>query len=1009
MTLSSKVVDPSLRNNKWIQRYLQNEHHALWEVIEFSDSYQAPLKETGKGSVSESSVKKKGRTVAITTKDMQKRRNDVKARKTLLLALPDEHQLRFNKYETAQELWGAILKTFGGNEATKKTKKNQLKQQYGNFKAEGSETLEQTFNKLQDIVSHLEFMDVEIEQDDLNQNLSCTRMANSEINSQNMAFISSSNTNSGKGEVHTASVPTASSQVSTASTDVVAVSISHDTVCAYIASQLNGSQIKYEDITQIDEDDIKEMDIKWNMALLSMRADRFSKRIGKKITIQGFDVAGIDKSKVECFNCHKMGHFARECRAPRSQDRGKRESYKQGPKEEEQAPKALMAIDEIRWDWSYMANEKENHALVTDEEVPTEFALMAKSSSSSKNKVYDDSFYSKSCRKNTKNLNTKITKLNEELSDSKTNLYHYKLGLSQVEARLVEFKTQEIKFCKKIRGLKRDVEVRNNKIKNLMNELEQVKKEKEGLDNKLIGFEFASKDLDTLLESQRTDKNKEGQGYNVIPPSSPAQVYSPLKKDMSWTGLPEFADDTVTDYSRPTPSIDSSTSNTSDLQNSNFSVFKPGESSNSIMSKPMIKFVKAADSPGVIKTNKTETARKPPVKYAEMYRITLSQRRINLSQRRVFFSLEHILLIVYPLFQPSKRLQNILKMAQQNSRTRSTETSDGLAAIQAQLNNLPREIKKFNEKVYAAQVGCRLYFTILDIPEDVKVPLILGRPFLSTTYAKINVFKRKITLRVGDEKIIFKSAKPDSSLIKRVYMLGLRERLELDFESRLIGVLILNRSLDPLYGDYIKLNDLNVPLELRRDQVDDLMSIIEEGEVVDKPMIEDVKTRNYNKLIIIIIGYPNVYDKDEKIRIDYAYNLKFSCMIVMKDKIKFKRRSELGNFTNGLVFIGNFYVITDFTVMEDTNPYLDEGMGYIVVREHFYKSSCVEASRFDEIITIRDEDDSEEIATWDGGRSTWGGRVRVFGTVPVSLGAQEIAWGRGEFLAGKGVVGVLFG
>nr|GEW02958.1 hypothetical protein [Tanacetum cinerariifolium] len=213
--------------------------------------------------------------------------------------------------------------------------------------------------------------------------------------------ISSSNTNSGKGEVHTASVLTASIQVSTASIDVVAASLSHDTVCAYIASQSNGSQIKYKGITQIDKDDIEEMNIKWNMALLSMRDDRFWKKTGKKITIQGSDVAGFDKSKVECFNCHKMGHFARECKASRSQDRGKRESYKQGPKEEEPAPKALMAIDGIGWDWSYMANEEENHALLADDEVPTEFALIAKSNSSSKNEVYDDSYCSKSCRKNT--------------------------------------------------------------------------------------------------------------------------------------------------------------------------------------------------------------------------------------------------------------------------------------------------------------------------------------------------------------------------------------------------------------------------------------------------------------------------------------------------------------------------------------------------------------------------------------------------------------------------------
>nr|GEU94854.1 putative ribonuclease H-like domain-containing protein [Tanacetum cinerariifolium] len=196
-------------------------------------------------------------------------------------------------------------------------------------------------------------------------------------------------------------------------------------------------------------------------------------------------------------------------------------------------------------------------------------------------------------RKNTDSLNTKITKLNEAFSDSKTNLYHYKLALSQVEARLVEFKTREIKFYEKIRGFEFDLKNKNTKIENLMNELEQIKKEKEGLDSKLTGFESASKDLDILLGSKRSNKNKEG--------------------------LPEFANDTITDYSRPSSSVES---NYSDLQNSYSSVSEHGESSESIMSKLMIKFVKLADSPTVIKTNKVETIRKPSVKYAEMYRNT---------------------------------------------------------------------------------------------------------------------------------------------------------------------------------------------------------------------------------------------------------------------------------------------------------------------------------------------------------------------------------------------------
>ncbi|GJR77640.1 hypothetical protein Tco_0090005 [Tanacetum coccineum] len=133
-------------------------------------------------------------------------------------------------------------------------------------------------------------------------------------------------------------------------------------------------------------------------------------------------------------------------------------------------------------------------------------------------------------------------------------------------------------------------------------------------------------------------------------------------------------------------------------------------------------------------------------------------------------------------------------------------------------------------------------FIILDMPEDIKVPLILRRPFLSTACAKIDVYKKKITLRVGEEKIIFKSVKPASSLIKRVYMLSLRERMELDLEVRLMGeTLVLKRSLDHFFDDYIELYDLNEPIKLRRNQGDDLMPAIEEGKV-----IEEFRTRDEN-------------------------------------------------------------------------------------------------------------------------------------------------------------------
>nr|GEY69434.1 hypothetical protein [Tanacetum cinerariifolium] len=213
-------------------------------------------------------------------------------------------------------------------------------------------------------------------------------------------------------------------------------------------------------------------------------------------------------------------------------------------------------------------------------------------------------------------------------------------------------------------------------------------------------------------------------------------------------------------------------------------------------------------------------------------------------------------------------------------------------------------------------------FIILDMPEDVKVRLLLGKPFLSTTHAKIDVFKRKITLRVGDEKIIFKSMKPASILIKRVYVLSLRECIKLDLEARLIGeTLVLNRSLDPLYGDYIELNDLNVPLELMRDQVDDLMPTIKEGEVIEEPMIDIIKTRNNESFC----EYPSFCYFDRKIHIDYAYNLRFSCMIVV----------------------------------ENMDGYRDQDMRDVIFREPFYKASCMEARRFDGLITIHNERASE--------------------------------------------------
>ncbi|GJT56491.1 homeodomain-like protein [Tanacetum coccineum] len=268
-------------------------------------------------------------------------------------------------------------------------------------------------------------------------------------------------------------------------------------------------------------------------------------------------------------------------------------------------------------------------------------------------------------------------------------------------------------------------------------------------------------------------------------------------------------------------------------------------------------------------------------------------------------------------------------------------------------------------------------FIILDMPEDIKVTLILRRPFLSNTSAKIDIYKRKITLRVEEEKIVFISVKHASSLIKRVYMLSLRERMELDLEARLIGeTLVLNRSLDPFLEDYIELNNLNEPFELRRNQGDDLMPTIEEGEVIEefRTRDEDLDTR--------IDVYPSYCDNDKKIHIDCAHNLKFSCMIgfefthvnflpllyvnvmskkfhnsIMKDKMVYKGDNVVGALMNVPIFVGTFSVVTDFAVLEDMDAYRDEGMGDVIVGKPFLREVGIKARQFDEMIIIYSGDD----------------------------------------------------
>ncbi|GKE02128.1 putative ribonuclease H-like domain-containing protein [Tanacetum coccineum] len=285
----------------------------------------------------------------------------VKARSTLMMGIPNEHQLMFNSIKDAKLLLKAVEKRFGGNAATKKTQRNLLKQQYENFSALNSEMLDQTFNRLQKFVSQLELLDKKLSQEDVNQKLlrslspewnthavvwrnradldtismddlynnlkvyepKVKGMSSSSSGTQNMAFVSSSNNNTNEADNTAHTVSTASTQVNVANID----NLSNDVICSFFASQQNSHQLIHKDLQQIHPDDIEEMDLRW------------------KLTVNSNENIGFDESKVECYNCHKKGHFAKECRAPRKQDYKNKESTRRNVPVEITTSTALVSCD----------------------------------------------------------------------------------------------------------------------------------------------------------------------------------------------------------------------------------------------------------------------------------------------------------------------------------------------------------------------------------------------------------------------------------------------------------------------------------------------------------------------------------------------------------------------------------------------------------------------------------------------------------------------------------------
>nr|GEX36423.1 hypothetical protein [Tanacetum cinerariifolium] len=309
-SLSPQVVSaaklPILNPNEldlWkmrIEQYFLMTDYSLWEVILNGDS-----------PVPTRLVEGVAQPVAPTTVEQKlARKNELKARGTLLMALPDKHQLKFNSHKDAKSLMEAIEKCFGGNTKSKKVQKTLLKQQFENFSGSSSEGLDQFHDRLQKLVSQLEIHRVSLSQEDVNLKFlrslpsewkthtliwrnktdledkslddlfNSIKIYESEVkhssslgsDSHNLAFVSTTLADSINDSVSAAVNVSAVGAKLSASTIPNVDSLSNPIIYSFFASQSSSPQLDNEDLKQIDADDLEEMDLKWQMAMLTMRA-----------------------------------------------------------------------------------------------------------------------------------------------------------------------------------------------------------------------------------------------------------------------------------------------------------------------------------------------------------------------------------------------------------------------------------------------------------------------------------------------------------------------------------------------------------------------------------------------------------------------------------------------------------------------------------------------------------------------------------------------------------------
>ncbi|GJT00224.1 putative ribonuclease H-like domain-containing protein [Tanacetum coccineum] len=556
----STVKLPMLKKGEYtlwsmrMEQYLTNTDYGLWQVIMNGDE---PVQTTKDENGVETEVPPK------TAQAILARQKERKAKSILLLAILDEYQL--------------------SNVKSKKMQKTVLKQQFKNFSVSDTEALDKAYDRFQKLISQLEVHGVAVSNKDANQKFlralpsSWNNIALIMRNNRNVAFLSA-DTNS-INEVNTANgVSTAAGHSSQGQAS--SSSYTNDLMFSFFPNQSSGLQLDDEDLEQIDHDNLEEMDIKWQVSILSIRVKRFYKKTERKLIINGKEPVGFDKAKVECFNYFKRGHFARECRAPRNQENRNGDAWYRSrdntrriiPVETSDAlvvqDDALIMQDGLGYDWSYI-----------DQDEPTEFALMAYTLNSSGSDT-EVQYCSKNYVKTYEKLQKQFDEQRQTLSKANIEIVAYQLGLESVEAQLVVHQKNEVVYEEKIIVLKFKVKDKGNAIIRLTNH-QISSKDKTGLgygdqlnENDSSGSELFNSVFDCRSsdgdDNQTNDRFKKDNKYHAIPPPLTRNYVPPLV-DLSFAGL----DDSVYRLTANNTSASVSQVETSNTTPSNTSVEMP--------------------------------------------------------------------------------------------------------------------------------------------------------------------------------------------------------------------------------------------------------------------------------------------------------------------------------------------------------------------------------------------------------------------------------------------------